>query len=564
MRASIVAERVWLAVCAGVAVAILGFYAGRLGMPLPIFAGDEGAYLIRALYTDDVVAKYPGVAFLTNGVHLSVIRAIYELGAPVIVGDRLVNAAAYLGGLLLLWRTAAGRLPRTEQLALLLIAIGYPFYRFAFSNMAEGLFVGVLLLLCLATGRWYRSRPFVHAVLGGALAAALVLIKPHGLVTVAALALVAAADAAASRHWRRLPVRVLLFAAAFFVVGNLIQIGADEPAAHPLAFFLDGLYDQQLAQQMPPNVLHLGLLAFGAMVSATALLAGAPILVGLLDLLGRWRGAGRRFEAEGLDLVFLLLTVSLAGALAMAAVFSMKVAWTPSETYRLWGRYFEFFVPTIWLAAGPALARRIGWRLAWTCAAVMLAGLGGLLLSLRAGIVLFPWDSDALLAFFQPDPVRAPLNLAIPYRAIATGIAVLAAVALALRVRPIHVGLGLVLGLGAVSSHLDHVWVGGVVNERNALERDIRSVLPRLPPQPADILLLTPDANIGHLVFLRLEARPRVFLGAVADAPVAAVATARAVLVSGPETPPAGPWERTFHGQELSLYEPPRPPKPTR
>jgi hypothetical protein len=28
------------------------------------------------------------------------------------------------------------------------------------------------------------------------------------------------------------------------------------------------------------------------------------------------------------------------------------------------------------------------------------------------------------------------------------------------------------------------------------------------------------------------------------------------VVVSGPETPPAGPWRQTFKGEVLSLYEP--------
>ncbi|HEY8004260.1 MAG TPA: hypothetical protein VIE16_08530, partial [Phenylobacterium sp.] len=135
-------ERIGLALAACVALAILGFYAGRLFMPLPIFASDEGAYLIRALYPDNLVALNPSVAPVDNGAHLSVIRAVYALGAPVVIGDRLVDAAAYLAGVLLLWRTGAAGLARRTQLAALLLGLGFAYYRFAFSNLAEGLFVG--------------------------------------------------------------------------------------------------------------------------------------------------------------------------------------------------------------------------------------------------------------------------------------------------------------------------------------------------------------------------------------------------------------------------------------
>jgi hypothetical protein len=554
MGAGVWAQRLGLAAAACVTLAILGFYASRLLMPLPIFAADEAAYLIRALYPDDMVAKYPDVVALTNGVHLSVIRAVYEIGAPYIIGDRLVNAAAYLGGLLWLWRASAARLARADQAVLLLIAVGFPYYGFAFSNMAEGLFVGVLVLLCLATRRWYRARPIVHALVGGALAAALVLVKPHGLAAVVALAIVAVADAAVSRGWRRLPVRALLFAVAFFVVGNLIQIGADEPAAHPLTFFIGGFYDGQLAARTPPSTIRLGLLELGAMASSMALLAGPAILIGLCDLIGRWRARRPHFQADGANLVFLLLVVSLAGTLAMVAVFAMKVASTISETYRLWGRYFEFFVPLLWLAAGSALARPPSRRVAWACCAVVLIGLAGLLLSFHAGFVLFPWDCTILLAFFHPDPVRVPLGFPTPYRAIAVAATLLAGAALALRARPAWVGMALVLALGALSSHLDHAWLGPLVRQRYALERDIQTILPTIASEAGEIVLLAPDANDGHLGFLRLGARPRVLLGPPAKTPPAELAGAQVVVVSGPDTPPGGPWGRTFKGEALSVF----------
>ena len=109
--------RVWAAgaaACVAVA-AILGFYASRLSLPLPLIASDEGAYLIRALYPDEIVARNPSVADVANGLHLSVIRAAYRTGGPYVLIDRLINGAAYLGGLIALWRVGAVGAARRER-----------------------------------------------------------------------------------------------------------------------------------------------------------------------------------------------------------------------------------------------------------------------------------------------------------------------------------------------------------------------------------------------------------------------------------------------------------------
>ncbi|WP_394760617.1 hypothetical protein [Phenylobacterium sp.] len=545
--------RIGLTAAAGLTLAILGFYASRLSVPLPMFAGDEAAYLIRALWPDSVVQANPFVVPLNNGVHLSVIRALYGAGLPIVLGDRLVNAAAYLGGLALLWRARTRGLAGREQVALGLIALAFPYYRFAVSNLAEGLFVGVLALLCVVTGRWYRSRPLGHALLAGALGAVLVLVKPNGVASVLALGAVAGIDAWAGSDWRRLPLRVLLFAVAFFGAGNLIQWAAEGSVVHPLSFFVGDFYSGELNQGAPPHAVRLVAQAMGSMVSAMAVLAGAPIVVGLADQARRLRS--RQARDGGLDLVFLVLLGALAATLVMVTIFMSKIAWTAGESGRLWGRYFEFFAPLLWLAAAPALARPIGARLALACAGVMLAGLAGLLVSLHSGIVLFPWDSSALTAFFAPDPVRAPLGVSLPYRALAAGATVGAALAMLGR-RPAYAGLALTLVLAGLSTWLDHVWLAPFVQAREALARDVRAIAPRLPPQPGLVVLLAPDANDGHLGFLELKARPRVWLGPPGQTPEAQLAGAVAVVVSGPETPPGGPWMRTYKGDELSLFEP--------
>lgn len=546
------AGRIGLAAAAGLTLAILAFYACRLAVPLPIFAGDEAAYLIRAIWPDEVVAANPFVVPLNNGVHLSVIRAVYATGLPIVLGDRLVNTAAYLGGLTLLWRSRTRRLAWREQAALGLIALAFPYYRFAVSNLAEGLFVGVLAAICVVTARWYRGRPLLHAVIAGGLAAVLVLVKPNGIASVLALGVVAGVDALAGGGWRRLPLRVLLFAVTFFGLGNLIQWAAEGPAADPLSFFVGEFYHTELQQIAPPHVARIVIQAMGSMVSAVAVMAGAPIVVGLVD---QWRRRGRRDGSEGFDVTFLFLLVSLGATMVMTTIFISKIAWTAGESERLWGRYFEFFVPLLWLTAAPALARPIGGRTALACAGVMLAGLAGLLISLWSGIVLFPWDASALTAFFAPDPVRAPLGAGPPYRALATAASVIAAVAMLGR-RPAYAGLALTLALAGLSTWLDHIWIEPMVRQRYALARDVRAIRPRLPAEPAPVVLLAPDGNDGHLGFLEFNARPRVWLGPPSQTPPGQLADAQAVIVSGPEAPPGGPWVRTYKGDELSLFQP--------
>lgn len=547
------AERIGLAVAAALTLVILGFYASRLAVPLPIFAGDEAAYLIRALWPDSVVQANPFVVPLNNGVHLSVIRALYSAGLPLVLGDRLVNGAAYLGGLTLLWRAQTREQGGREQVALGLIALAFPYYRFAVSNLAEGLFVGVLALICVVTGRWYRSRPLTHAVLTGALGAVLVLVKPNGVACVLALGVLAGIETWSAGDWRRLPLRLALFAVTFFGLGNLIQWAAEATAAHPLSFFVGEFYSGELNQAAPPQVVRIVVQAMGSMLSAMAVLAGTPIVVGLVDQARRLRAGGR--GADGLDLAFLLLLTTLGATLVMTTIFITKIAWTASESGRLWGRYFEFFVPLLWLAAAPALARPVRARTALACAGVMLAGLAGLLVSLRSGIVLFPWDASALTAFFAPDPVRAPLGEGLPYRALATTATVIAALAMLAR-RPAYAGLALTLVLAGLSTWLDQVWMQPMVRQRYALARDIAAIAPRLPTEPAPVVLLAPDANDGHLGFLELKARPKVWLGPPSHTLPGQLAGAQAVVVSGPETPPGGPWTRTYKGEELSLFQP--------
>jgi hypothetical protein len=262
---------------------------------------------------------------------------------------------------------------------------------------------------------------------------------------------------------------------------------------------------------------------------------------------------------DGRDLVFLLLVFALLATLAMVTIFIAQAAGQSGERLTLWGRYFEFFSPMLWLAAAPAMGRveaKDRLALGVGCAALMLAGLAGLLLSFRAGIVIFPWDSSALSAFFHPDPQRAPMAFTTPYRALAVGATLLAALGLALRVRAPQVGLALTLALAVLSTRLDKDWLGVIVGGRIALQQDIDAVRPTLPRRPGATVFLAANPNDGFLGFFALGGRPRVLTGPATQATPADLAAAQAVIVTGPDAPPGDRWVQTYKGAQLSAFRP--------
>ena len=209
----------------------------------------------------------------------------------------------------------------------------------------------------------------------------------------------------------------------------------------------------------------------------------------------------------------------------------------------------------MWLAAAPHLARwaqaaRPSRRLA--CAAVMLAGLAGLLLAFRAGIVLFPWDATALMAFFHPDPERAPLGAQFPYRAAAVAASLLAAGAIAWRAPPWRVAAGYFLALGLLGAWLDHVWVGPLIQKRLEFDTDIQAAA-ALPPDEADRnLALVIDGNDAHLSFLGLGGFAYIQpVTPGAPAPPVVMAYDNVVVVA-PALAPLG-WPCAYRGKQVSV-----------
>lgn len=533
---------------------VLGFYLNRVFAPLPLYAGDEGAYLIRALYPPEAAARNPFAPELANGLYFLVIRAVRALSLHYLAWLRLIGLAAYVGGVLLAWRATTPTLPRPERLTFLLLALAFPYYRFVVTALPEGLYVLLLGLLAWTTAGLYRRRPLVHAALAGVLCAALVLTKPHGMAVVAGLAALIVLESLASRRLALAGLRLAVSGAAFLAVGNAIQALAQQAVASPLRFFVGRFYDVALNVAPPPGAFGLAALTAAGMAATVALFAGPPIVAGVLDIAARRRGGER--EADGADLVFVLLLLSLAATVAMVTVFAFKVAYSPGETRRIWGRYFEFFVPLLWLATAPSFARLADRRrvLGLASAGVMLAGLAGLYACFGVGVVLYAWDGGALTAFFRPHPERALITVRLPYREIATALTLAAALALALKVRPGRVGAAYILALAVVSTQLDDFWIGPMARARAEFAGEIQAARALLPTGPGRAAVFVKDNNDAHLSFLALDGQVQIALAppegveATAAAPYERVVTVR-------DLPGPPGWRKLYEGWQLKVWE---------
>ena len=533
---------------------VLAYYLHRIAMPMPLYASDEATYLIRALLPAELVAQNPNVAAVNNGAFLAVVRAVNPPGPDDLPWLRAVNLLAYLGGLVFLHRVTTKALPRRDQWVFLLLAVGFPYYRFVIAALPEACYVGVVAAMAIVTGKLFRPRPLVHAAITGALCAILVLIKPHGVAVVRAVGALMVLDGVSGGGLLRLPGRIAVAAVTFLAAGNAIQFAVGQHVVSPLTFFVGDFYGGALSKDLPPGALLLGALAALSMLAATALMAGPALVLGLKGVWEDWR---ERRQLDGPALLLLLVVLSLLATLAMVTLFAMKVSGDPGETKRLWGRYFEFYIPLVWLAAAPFIVRQEteGQRgMNFTCVAVALAGLGGLLLSFKAGIVLLPWDATALMAFFAPDPIRAPLGAMTPYRAYAIGATLLAVFAMIWGLRPSRAWVALLLAFGLLSTALDRLWMGPMLDAREAFAADLDTVEAKLPPKPAKVAMLTADLNSAHMGYFGLDGRPAVYLAQPGQVMPVAAEQADALVAIAPDIPTSEGWKRTWHGAQMSLY----------
>lgn len=550
-------------IAAGLGVlVVLIIHLPRAELSLPLYSGDEGSYLIRALFGALLQAdpsRAATVADIDNSVFFWIIRAVHMLGGKHYLDLlRLLGGGAYVAGLILVWRAACSGMERREAFGLLLLALIYPYYRFVLTALPEGWYVGLLAVILYVTARLWRSRPLTHALLSGALSAALVLIKPHGVAIAATICALIVADFVfdANRRFWLSAGRLGLFAVSFLAVGHLIQFIEGRGPPQGLLFFGHGFYSNILAVAPSPDAPRIGLIAAFSMTVATMLLAGPPIALGADRLLSRWSAQRGTFQLAPRDLMFLLTLGGLIATMAMVTAFAVKAsAFGGSESYRLWGRYFEFFTPLLWLTAWPYVReaetlpdRRV------LAAGVVLAGLIGLTITLKEAITLYPWDASGLGAFFMPTERWA--GSSFPSFIFAAG-AVLAAVVLMLRRAPmLPIWQGLFATLALISGWQDAAWMSEILPDRAALVAETGGILEKTPRLTGRMAAFVDDNNLYNNVFLRLKGRPKMILIAP-TAPVTAdqVAPYSVVLVQTRHTLTAPGWRLIQPGGKVEVYQ---------
>lgn len=535
---------------------VLLFYVNRLFAELPLYAVDEGAYLIRALYSPGLLSdpgRYPAVQPVANTLYFALIRLVDTLSLNVIPWMRLIGAASYFGGLALLYSIAARECGRKVALGFLLIAATFPYYRFAFAAMPEGVYVGLLCLIAFVFYRTSFSRPLLGAALVGGLSGALVLVKPHGVVVVAAYAALCLVEAVL-RHatWRSLLGRLALFGLGFLIVGAGIELAAGQPLCEALGFFLGTAYAEHLGHAAAVDALGLAALSGASMLALTAIFLAVPLVAAGAVMLGE-RGAVRFGPS---DLTFLFMGLCLVGTLAMVTIFSFKMAAVDGEIRRIWGRYFEFYAPMLWLLAARPLSM---WEPSATvrtralAAGTILAGLMGLLIAFALGVRLNPWDGTAVTAFISPDVMRAPFGYVGGSRVVAiiATLAIAFATLVGLSVRRTWPAYFVILGL--LSTRADDAWVGEIAQKWRLIEHELHVASALVVDQPGPPVVVVDSANEGHVAYLYLKGDAVVRIESQEPSPVDALRGGRSAIIFSDRT--LGPkWTKVFSGRELTAY----------
>jgi hypothetical protein len=373
----------------------------------------------------------------------------------------------------------------------------------------------------------------------------LVLIKPHGIA--AALAFVALTIGVG--FWRgeragRVILRLCLFLAVFLSTGAAIQLAAGEPLEGAALFFTgSSFYAAQMTHTPGASAVPVATLAAASMGALCALFAAPPLTAWVASVISGGRIRARNPSAG--DVVLLFAALALAATVAMVTVFAFKVSDAPGETKRLWGRYFEFFVPMIWLLAARPMgqwassARRLA-------ALIVLAGLAGLLLVLNVwGVRLYPWDGTAMNAFAVD---------ALPPLAVLATLAVAGATAMRVPVAGAWAAYFVVLGL--LSTRADDEWVGQIAARNADIQHELHIARSLVEPRPGEVLVVVNDLNDGHIAFLRLRGRPRVVVTSPGVIRAKVIGNASSVIAFGDRTPGTG-WSKTFSGDVLAVYTPP-------
>lgn len=545
------------------ALAMLGVlivYASRIFLELPLYPAAEGGYLIQALY-GKTLPSHPellaDVQGLNNTAFFLIIRATTYATQDLLAWMRVLGACAYFAGVMLVWRSARDEAGQSPPLGFLLLALAFPYYRFAFAVLPDGWYVAVLGAIILLTARVYLSRPIVHAIVAGALGAVLALLKPQGASVVLAVLILALLDGFLGRRDIRVLIgRVVVFATVFLTAGNLVLLAAGQPVLSPFAFMFNARQAAVLDVGMTAETLTGAVRALAPLLSSFLLLAGIPALAGLLRIEMRWRWIVERklgpFRLERQEIAFLLVLLSLIAALGMTAIFE------PAETGRIAGREFELFTPLLWLTSAPFIAEldRAGarwWRIAMGL--VVAVGLAGLMICLAGGATTPPWETAALSAFAWGGPST------VPHFALACAVVLAAAVAMGFTAWPTQrIWLGCFVALAVLSTLVDIGWESSGRPARAALAADLRQADKIAGQRLGGVAVIAGDKGTAHQLFLGLRGRPQtVLIGPDAERPAGRLADIDTVVAAGAK-PPINTWRPIFEGRSLKVFERASPP----
>lgn len=551
-RAAGTGVRIGVALLALAMLGVMLVYASRIFLDLPLYPATEGGYLIQALY-GKTLPSHPellaDVQGLNNTAFFLIVRATTYATQDLLVWMRVLGACAYFAGVMLVWRGAAGQSP---PLGFLLLALAFPYYRFAVAVLPDGWYVAVLGAVILLTARIYLSRPIIHAIAAGALGAVLVLLKPQGASIVLAVLILALLDGFLGRRDIRVMIgRLAVFATVFLTAGNLVLLAAGQPVLSPFAFMFNARQAAVLAAGMTAETLAAAVRALAPLLSSFLLLAGIPALAGLLRIEMRWRWVAERspgpFRLERQEIAFLLVLLSLIATLAMTAIFD------PAQTGAIAGRDFELFTPLLWLTAAPFIAEfdRAGarwWRIAMGMVAVV--GLTGLVICIAGGATTPPWDAAALSAFALNGPS------AIPYFALACAAALAAGAAMTFTAWPTQrIWLGGFAALAVLSTLVDIGWEDAARPARAALAGDLRQADKIAGQRLGGVAVIAGDKSTAHHLFLGLRGRPQtVLIGPDARYPAGRLADIDTVVAAGVQ-PPINTWKPIFEGKSLKVFE---------
>lgn len=532
---------------AGAALALI--YLNRAFLDLPLYASAEGGHLIHALFGKPMSLRpelLPQVQALQDTSFSLIIRATTYATQSLLPWLRMLGALAYFGGLIAAYLTLERSLERRRAAVWLLIALAYPYYRFAFSALPDGWFVGVLGLIILSTSHLFMARPVVHAALAGALSGVLVLLKPQGLAVVAAFLVLALIDLGLGRRDVRVWLgRTAAFLAAFLAGANLIQLLANQPIVAPFSFFLGRGFDALLAGQLTAQDWIVAARALVVMVAASMVLAGLPVLTGLLRVEMRWGWCrGRmRFTLEPQEATFLLTLLTLVGTLLITATLAMTdIAGGPNRT---WGRHFEAMIPLLWLTAGSFMGefdRAAGrwWRLAMAIAP--LIGLAGLAACMFDGARPQHWEAAALTAFSPDEPV---------YAAIAAATIFAAGAAMAFTAWPAwRIWLAAFVAIAGLATGLDVRWERAGALARDSLSAELAAADRIVASRPGGVAMMSQDNGTARLAFWRLHGRPQAVLANPDPQTLAGVDT----LVSLGTQAPGPEWRALYSGRHLTVF----------